>query len=201
MPALPGRVPHVRLGVHGPKKTGRSPGRSPFERFYSAGKTLLVRARVPRACRFAKGEIALGIAVLWHLLWYLSMKSYCRKPRKRASRYLTEINTRRVAPSSEDVARLQALGGPLPQGPSDPSPSVGLARRHRFTGDRSHRRWPLFRIRHRGFAAAALAANWLAGAWDQNSAMQVMYPRRPPPPGLGTRQISVLFNIAIVDPL
>src|SRR5258708_21278883 len=38
-----------------------------------------------------------------------------------ASRYLTEINTRRVAPSSEDVARLQALGAPLPQGPSDPS--------------------------------------------------------------------------------
>jgi hypothetical protein len=31
---FPGRVPHVRPSVHGPKKTGRSP----FQRFCYAGK-------------------------------------------------------------------------------------------------------------------------------------------------------------------
>jgi hypothetical protein len=31
---FPGRVPHVRLSVHGPKKMGRSP----FQRFHFAGK-------------------------------------------------------------------------------------------------------------------------------------------------------------------
>ena len=35
-------------------------------------------------------------------------------------RYVTESD-RRVAPSAEDVARLDALGGPLPEGPSDPA--------------------------------------------------------------------------------
>jgi len=39
---FPGRVPHVRPSVHGLKKTGRSS----FERFCNAAKTLRPRARV-----------------------------------------------------------------------------------------------------------------------------------------------------------
>jgi hypothetical protein len=39
---FPGRVPHVRPSVHGLKKTGRSS----FERFRNAAKTLRPRARV-----------------------------------------------------------------------------------------------------------------------------------------------------------
>ena len=38
----------------------------------------------------------------------------------RAARYVTDIGKRRIAPLPEDVTRLKALGGPLPQLPSDP---------------------------------------------------------------------------------
>jgi hypothetical protein len=65
-------------------------------------------------------------AVRSHLLWYLSMKKLLENTAERASRYLAEINSRRVAPTPEDVARLQELGGPLPQGPSDPAQVLAL---------------------------------------------------------------------------
>jgi hypothetical protein len=39
---FPGRVPHVRPSVHGPKKIGRSP----FQRYYNAGKKTRRRARI-----------------------------------------------------------------------------------------------------------------------------------------------------------
>ena len=42
---FPGRVPHVRPGVHGPKKTGRSP----FQRYFYAGKETAAKSENPRA--------------------------------------------------------------------------------------------------------------------------------------------------------
>ncbi len=39
---LPGRVPHVRPSVHGPKKTGRSP----FQRFCYAGKKTAAMSKI-----------------------------------------------------------------------------------------------------------------------------------------------------------
>jgi glutamate/tyrosine decarboxylase-like PLP-dependent enzyme len=61
---------------------------------------------------------------------------------QRATRYIDELPMRRVAPTAEDIERLQGyfgfvIGGVLP---------------------------------------ATLAANWLAGAWDQNVALRVMSP-------------------------
>jgi hypothetical protein len=44
-PRFPGRVPHVRLSVHGPKKTGRSP----FQRFCYAGKKTTAKSKNGRA--------------------------------------------------------------------------------------------------------------------------------------------------------
>jgi hypothetical protein len=40
----PGRVPHVRLSVHGPRKIGRSP----FRRFCSTGKWTAAKRKSPR---------------------------------------------------------------------------------------------------------------------------------------------------------
>src|SRR5579859_2496966 len=104
------------------------------------------------------------------------MKKLLQETADRASRYLSEINSRRVAPASEDIARLQALGGPLPLGPSDASQilalldDVGSPATVATTGGR------YFGFVIGGTLPAALAANWLAGAWDQNAAMQVMSP-------------------------
>jgi glutamate/tyrosine decarboxylase-like PLP-dependent enzyme len=94
----------------------------------------------------------------------------------RASRYLAGINERPVAPSSEAIARLQGLGGPLPDASADPAQilalldEIGSPATVGTTGGR------FFGFVVGGTLPASLAANWLAGAWDQNAAMQIMSP-------------------------
>jgi len=94
----------------------------------------------------------------------------------RAARYVMDIGKRRVAPLPEDVTRLKALGGPLPQLPSDPAEvlalldDIGSPATVATTGGR------YFGFVIGGSLPAALAANWLAGAWDQNASMYVMSP-------------------------
>lgn len=94
----------------------------------------------------------------------------------RASRYLAGINERSVAPSSEAIDRLHELGGPLPDASGDPAQilalldEIGSPATVATTGGR------YFGFVVGGTLPASLAANWLAGAWDQNAAMRVMSP-------------------------
>jgi len=95
---------------------------------------------------------------------------------QRAARYLDELSTRRVAPDEEALSRLQELGGPLPDQPTDAesvlealdrigSPATVATAGGRFYG-----------FVHGGTLPVALAANWLAGAWDQNAALYASSP-------------------------
>jgi glutamate/tyrosine decarboxylase-like PLP-dependent enzyme len=94
----------------------------------------------------------------------------------RANRYLEDLDKHRVAPSSEAVNRLSDLGGPLPEHPSDPEgvlaalDAVGSPATVASAGGR------YFGFVVGGALPAALAANWLAGAWDQNAGFWVMSP-------------------------
>jgi glutamate/tyrosine decarboxylase-like PLP-dependent enzyme len=104
------------------------------------------------------------------------MKKLLAETADRAARYVTGIGNRQVVPLPANMARLEALGGPLPPLPSDPSEvlalldDIGSPATVATTGGR------YFGFVIGGSLPAALAANWLAGAWDQNAAMQVMSP-------------------------
>lgn len=104
------------------------------------------------------------------------MKKLLDETAARAARYLSDIDRRSVVPSKEAIARLESLGGPLAEEPTEPSAllalldDIGSPATVATTGGR------YFGFVIGGTLPASLAANWLAGAWDQNAAMQVMSP-------------------------
>ena len=94
----------------------------------------------------------------------------------RAQRYLAALSTRAVAPSPAAIAGLAALDAPLPPGPQDAaavlarldeivSPATMAMAGPRFFG---------FVIG--GALPVAVAANWLATAWDQNTGLYAATP-------------------------
>lgn len=94
----------------------------------------------------------------------------------RAIRYLEGLNGRSVAPAGDAVARLGRLDEPLPDGPDDPThvlellDAVGSPATMAMAGPR------FFGFVIGGALPVSLAANWLATAWDQNTALHEVTP-------------------------
>jgi glutamate/tyrosine decarboxylase-like PLP-dependent enzyme len=94
----------------------------------------------------------------------------------KAQRYVREISQRRVSPSEASIAALDELHEPFPASPSEPSDviatldQIGSAATVATTGGR------YFGFVNGGMVPAAMAANWMAAAWNQNVALRAMSP-------------------------
>jgi glutamate/tyrosine decarboxylase-like PLP-dependent enzyme len=99
-----------------------------------------------------------------------------RETTDRSVRYLRELRDRRVAPTPSQVQGLDALDGPLPVSATDPRDVVRMLDELGSPGTVATAGGRYFGFVIGGAAPAALAANWLAGAWNQNAAMFVLSP-------------------------
>ena len=93
-----------------------------------------------------------------------------------AAEYLGSLAARPVAPTAEAVARLRELDEPLPDDGADPLTIVGRLHEIASPATIASAGPRYFGFVTGGSLPAALAANWLAGAWDQNGAFTAMSP-------------------------
>lgn len=90
--------------------------------------------------------------------------------------WLASLPDRPVPPRQDADELAKALGGPLPQRPSNPADVVDLLARLVEPGLMAMPSGRFFGWVIGGALPAALAADWLVAAWDQNSAMRFATP-------------------------
>src|SRR5829696_9402392 len=104
------------------------------------------------------------------------MDALLRDAADRAIRYLGALPDRAVAADPSAVAGLAALDVPLPDDPTDPVAVLRLLDDTASAATTAMAGPRFFGFVVGGSLPAALAANWLAGAWDQKSAFRAVAP-------------------------
>jgi glutamate/tyrosine decarboxylase-like PLP-dependent enzyme len=94
----------------------------------------------------------------------------------RAGRYLAGLDERPVAPDGAAVAGLARFDEPLPDRPRDATETLALLDEAGSPATMASAGGRYFGFVTGGSHPVALAAGWLATAWDQNAALPVMSP-------------------------
>jgi len=114
---------------------------------------------------------------------------------ERAARYLEALDARRVFPTAVAVDRLPELGGSLPADGTEPTEvlrlldEIGSPATVATAGPR------YFGFVTGGALPATLAANWLAGAWDQCAGLDVLSPVSSALEEISARWLLELFGL------
>ena len=95
---------------------------------------------------------------------------------RRARAYLDNLDRRSVAPSAAATSALSRLDEPLPRQPGDPAETLALLDRLVSPATLAMAGPRFFGFVIGGALPVTLAANWLAGAWDQNAALYEVTP-------------------------
>ena len=105
-----------------------------------------------------------------------SVSPLLRDAARRGASYLEALEHRPVRPEDSAIARLAELERPLPHAPEDPATVIAQLDELVAPATMATAGPRFFGFVIGGALPAALAANWLATAWDQNAALDSVTP-------------------------
>jgi glutamate/tyrosine decarboxylase-like PLP-dependent enzyme len=104
------------------------------------------------------------------------MNQLLKTAAERAAHYLNTLKHRAVGPTSEARVRLAQFEEPLPEKGAQPEDVIALLDEIGSPATMASAGPRFFGFVVGGSLPAALAANWMAGAWDQNADLTVLSP-------------------------
>ena len=104
------------------------------------------------------------------------MRELLENTAQRAISYLETLGDRGVNPSVEAVARLATLDEPLTKSPTSPEEVIRMLDEICSPATMAMAGPRFFGFVIGGSLPVTVAANWLAGAWDQNSGLDTPTP-------------------------
>jgi glutamate/tyrosine decarboxylase-like PLP-dependent enzyme len=121
------------------------------------------------------------------------MKALLTDASARAIRYLETLDARSVAPSAEAIARVREFDEPFPASPRGDAETLRLLDEIGSPATMAMAGRRFFGFVIGGSLPVTLAANWLAGAWDQNTGLY-----RPTPGTSHLEQVSLRWLLDVL---